>query len=277
MSVKTRVLKSQRAEITQSYNEKHKGIDLVKEGYQLDHITAHSAGTIVQVINNSKTNTPNNATNPGNMIRIDHGNGYETRYLHLEYGSIVVKVGDKVKKSQTIGYMGNTGNSFGSHLHFEVLKNNQKINPTIYLDNDLPTNNVVNVYYRVRTKKHNWLPEVKNLEDYAGYENSPITDISIRVDKGSIKYRVHIKNGKWLPYVTGYNINDKKNGYAGSSQIIDAIEVYYNTPNDIRPYKKAKYKVNNYYWQYDNEKTNNQEGYAGSFGVNITKFQIVIE
>ena len=92
-----------------------------------------------------------------------------------------------------------------------------------------------NVYYRVKTQKHGWLPEVKNLEDYAGWENSPITGLAIRVDKGSIKYRVHIKGGNWLPYVTGCNINDFNNGFAGDGKnIIDAVEVYYFTPNDIR-------------------------------------------
>ena len=143
---------------------------------------------------------------------------------------------------------------------------------------DNPVSNEVNVYYRVKTQKHGWLKEVKNLEDYAGWENSPITGLAIKVDKGSIKYRVHIKGGNWLPYVTGCNINDFNNGFAGDGKnIIDAVEVYYFTPNDIRPYKKAKYKVNNYPYQYDNEKTNRQDGYAGVYGVSATKFQITIE
>ena len=142
----------------------------------------------------------------------------------------------------------------------------------------VPSSNVVNVYYRVKTQKHGWLKEVKNLEDYAGWENSPITGLAIRVDKGSIKYRVHIKGGNWLPYVTGCNINDFNNGFAGDGKnIIDAVEVYYFTPNDIRPYKKAKYKVNDYPYQLDNEKGNGMDGYAGVYGVNATKFQIVIE
>ena len=142
----------------------------------------------------------------------------------------------------------------------------------------VPSSNVVNVYYKVKTQKHGWLPEVKNLEDYAGWENSPITGLAIRVDKGSIKYRVHIKGGNWLPYVTGCNINDFNNGFAGDGKnIIDAVEVYYFTPNDIRPYKKAKYKVNDYPYQLDNEKGNGMDGYAGVYGVNATKFQIVIE
>lgn len=135
----------------------------------------------------------------------------------------------------------------------------------------------VNVYYRVKTQKHGWLSEVKNLEDYAGWENSPITGLAIRVDKGSIKYRVHIKGGNWLPYVTGCNINDFNNGYAGNGNIIDCVECYYYTPNNIRPYKKAKYKVNNYPYQYDNEKTKGQDGFAGVYGVIATKFQITIE
>lgn len=144
--------------------------------------------------------------------------------------------------------------------------------------NNESTSNEVNVYYMARTKKHGWLKEVKNLEDYAGWENSPITGLAIRVDKGSIKYRVHIKGGNWLPYVTGYDINDFNNGFAGDGvNAIDCVECYYYTPNDIRPYKKAKYKVNNYPYQYDNEKINGQDGYAGVYGVSATKFQITIE
>ncbi len=154
--------------------------------------------------------------------------------------------------------------------------------------NNKSTSNEVNVFYKVRTQKHGWLKEVKNLEDYAGWKNSPITGIAIRVNKGSIRYRVHIKEirdnngniivkGRWLPYVTDYNIKDKINGYAGNGNIIDCVECYYYTPNDIRPYKKAKYKVNNYPYQYDDEKINGQDGYAGVYGVTATKFQMIIE
>lgn len=144
-------------------------------------------------------------------------------------------------------------------------------------NNDNVKNDKVNVYYRVKTKKHGWLPEVKNLNDYAGWENSPITCLAMKVDKGSIKYRVHVKGGSWLGWITKYDLNDYQNGYAGNNKPIDAVEVYYYTPNSIRPYKKAKYKVNNFAWQYDNEKTNGQDGYAGQFGTNVIKFQIEID
>ena len=144
--------------------------------------------------------------------------------------------------------------------------------------NNESTSNEVNVYYMARTQKHGWLKEVKNLEDYAGWENSPITGLAIKVDKGSIRYRVHLKGKGWLPFVTGYDINDFNNGFAGDGvNAIDCVECYYYTPNDIRPYKKAKYKVNDYPYQYDNEKGNGQDGYAGVMGVPATKFQIVIE
>lgn len=144
------------------------------------------------------------------------------------------------------------------------------------VNNESVKDDKVNVYYKVKTVNYGWLPEVKNLNDYAGYNNDRITGIAIKVDKGTTKYRVHIKGGDWLPYVSGYNTNDYINGFAGNDQIIDAIEVYYYTPNNIRPYKRAKYKVNDYAWQYDNETTNGQDGYAGAMGVSAKKFQIEI-
>lgn len=134
----TRVLKSGKCTITQEYKSNHLGIDLVKEGYQLDYITAHSDGKVIQVISNCNANTKNDSSNPGNMVKIEHSNGYVTRYLHLSYGSVCVKVGDYVKKGQVIGYMGNTGYSFGGHLHFDLWKDGTRINPYNYLNSDLP-------------------------------------------------------------------------------------------------------------------------------------------
>lgn len=137
------------------------------------------------------------------------------------------------------------------------------------------------VFYRVRTKAHGWLPEVKNLTDYAGWKESPVTDIAVKVSSGSVKYRVHVKSGGWLPYVTGYNTGDSKNGYAGNGRPIDAVEIYYFTPDGVKPARKARYRAapvnGNYYsWQYDSEKTDGQDGYAGVFGHEIAKVQVSI-
>lgn len=83
-----------------------------------------------------------------------------------------------------------------------------------------------NVYYKVHYKGGKWLPEVKNRNDYAGIYNKSIDGFMIKGDK-PLRYRVHLrKQNRWLPWVTGYNQNDKNNGYAGIlGQEIDAIQI----------------------------------------------------
>jgi murein DD-endopeptidase MepM/ murein hydrolase activator NlpD len=67
----------------------------------------------------------------GNLIEINHGLGYVTRYGHNK--DIIIKVGDVVKQNEVIAKMGSTGHSTGPHVHFEVLKHGKKINPRKYL------------------------------------------------------------------------------------------------------------------------------------------------
>ena len=71
----------------------------------------------------------------GNMVTIDHGFGYKTRYAHLQKSA--VRKGQKVKRGQLIGYIGNTGKTTGVHLHYEVLKNGVQIDPINFFYNDL--------------------------------------------------------------------------------------------------------------------------------------------
>ena len=136
----SRVFKKKGNKITQKYKSGvHNGIDLVGTGSTLDDIVAHSDGTIVAVRKDyNKTDKTGNSY--GNYVKIKHTNGYYTLYAHLKYGSVTVKVGDKVKKGQVIGHMGNTGHSFGAHLHFEVRNTKDtKIDPTNYINGNLPT------------------------------------------------------------------------------------------------------------------------------------------
>lgn len=63
----------------------------------------------------------------GNLIILDHGSGYITRYAHLQ--SIQVEKGDRVKRGDIIGKVGNSGKSTGSHLHYEVRLNEKPVNP----------------------------------------------------------------------------------------------------------------------------------------------------
>lgn len=139
-----------------------------------------------------------------------------------------------------------------------------------------PKNNHVDFTYAVKAGGRTY-PAVTNLADYAGVRGKAITDIAIKCSVGSVKYRVHVKGGSWLPYVTGYNWSDYNNGYAGNGKPIDAVEVIYYAPSGSA--QKAQYRVSplncNYYsWQYNNERGNGQDGYAGCFGKTIDRFQL---
>ena len=67
----------------------------------------------------------------GNLIEIDHGDGYKTRYGHNK--KLLVELGDVVEKGQIIARMGSTGRSTGPHVHYEILRNNSQINPIKYV------------------------------------------------------------------------------------------------------------------------------------------------
>jgi len=67
----------------------------------------------------------------GNLVEINHGNGYVTRYGHCQ--ATLVSVGDTVKQGQEVALMGSTGRSTGPHVHFEVLKNGKPVNPERYV------------------------------------------------------------------------------------------------------------------------------------------------
>ena len=137
-----------------------------------------------------------------------------------------------------------------------------------------PSKPKIDIYYAVKTKKYGWLSEVKNLDDYAGYKNEKII--------GLIRYRATTISGVKLGWVTGCNMYDYKNGWAGTNKgdVLATIEVEYFTPKDIAQssgYQYAKYKVNNYSYQIDLYKTNGMDGYAGKKGVACTKFQAYID
>jgi murein DD-endopeptidase MepM/ murein hydrolase activator NlpD len=71
----------------------------------------------------------------GKCIVINHGYGYKTRYAHLS--AFKVKKGQKIKRGALIGLVGSTGKSTGPHLHYEVEKGGQKVNPIHYYHSDL--------------------------------------------------------------------------------------------------------------------------------------------
>lgn len=105
----------------------HNGVDLVGVGSSA--VCSVCDGTVLssQII----TDKSNRTWEWGNYVSVQASDGTVIYYCHL--ASRAVKKGDKVKKGQRIGIMGNTGYSFGAHLHFEVRRNNKAINAAEYL------------------------------------------------------------------------------------------------------------------------------------------------
>ena len=140
--MKCRVLEKKECEITQGYNDNHHANDVVGGGYTLDYVVAHTEGKVIILqdgYNNVKGSTGN--ASYGNFVKIEHKNGYATLYAHMQKG-LLVKNGEFVKKGQRLGYMSDSGNANGGHLHFEVWKDGARINPTEYLDKDLFTETI---------------------------------------------------------------------------------------------------------------------------------------
>lgn len=95
-----------------------------------------STGTEIYATGNGKVvHLEKSRRGYGFHIIIDHGYGFKTLYAHMS--KFNVRRGEKVKRGQVIGYVGNTGGSTGPHLHYEVIKNGDKVNPINYYFNDL--------------------------------------------------------------------------------------------------------------------------------------------
>jgi murein DD-endopeptidase MepM/ murein hydrolase activator NlpD len=107
--------------LTQGYKPLHRAIDI-----------ARAVGTPIKAADNGYIVVAGwSNAGYGNYVVVDHGNGYQTLYAHLS--RIFVRPGDIVTQGATIGNMGNTGNSTGPHLHFELIKGGMKVNPLSYL------------------------------------------------------------------------------------------------------------------------------------------------
>ncbi|MER9335576.1 M23 family metallopeptidase [Mesorhizobium sp. M0293] len=96
----------------------HKGVDW-----------AAPVGTPVAAAFDGEITFQGDGGNYGNLVKISHGNGRETRYAHMQKFAIQAGVGTKVKAGDIIGYIGTTGLSTGPHLHFELYQNGEAIDP----------------------------------------------------------------------------------------------------------------------------------------------------
>ena len=102
--------------------ENHKGID----------ITSKEGSSILAVADGIVT-WSGERTGYGQLVEINHGNGYVTRYGHNKQN--LVKAGDTVRKGEAIALMGSTGRSTGPHVHIEVMRDGKQVNPNKYLYN----------------------------------------------------------------------------------------------------------------------------------------------
>lgn len=124
-----------------------------------------------------------------------------------------------------------------------------------------------------------WYDEVKGLSNVAGRKKQAISGVAVKVSEGKLCYRVHLLNGDWLPWVTGYDINDDNNGYAGiKGKVIDGLQVEFDGVGDYKAtYRVRKQGKSNFlYWQYNTEKDSEQDGYAGLIGTKIDGVQITL-
>lgn len=148
----------------------------------------------------------------------------------------------------------------------------------------------VNVWYEGYDDTHGWLGEVCNYNNsngdgFAGWPHYGMKAIRIRVDKGAIKYRVHVIGGGWLPWVTGSDRNDFNNGYAGDGaggRYIDGIQIYYETPSG-KAYQQAWYRSQTTAragWLAtccdDGNSISGYDGWAGMYGEPMDRLQISI-
>ena len=118
----------------------HKGIDL---GCDVGNVVFATGNATVEAIDNGQR-----YRGYGRQILLDHGFGYKTRYAHLN--RILVQPGDKVVRGQVIGEVGRTGGVTGPHLHYEVIRAGQPVNPINYFDRNMTSEEYIDLMENIR-------------------------------------------------------------------------------------------------------------------------------
>ncbi len=112
----------------------HNGLDLIDRTSKYDYIIAYDDGIVIEIRDNIKGFDEKNGA--GNYVEIKHDDKYSTRYHHIAYGTIRVRVGDIVQKGDIIGYIGETGYVTGAHIHFCIKENGKYVNPLPFLEEE---------------------------------------------------------------------------------------------------------------------------------------------
>ena len=269
----SRVLKKGVNRLTQGFSSGHKAVDLGRAHTLGEPVIAHTGGRVVFCQTGQKNNPGSRGNKSyGNCVKLDHGGGYYTLYAHL--ASVAVTYGQTVAQGELLGQMGNTGNSYGTHLHFEVRQGNKHVDPTPYLEADLPID-TVDITYRAYAGTR-WWPRVKNCEDttaagYAGVVGCAMSALQATPAKGTLRYRVHRLGKGWLPWV------ENDTDFAGvRGDTIDAVQA---TLSGLQGYE-VRYRVSlrNGGWSgwCTGLSDATGDGYAGVFGKPIDRIQMKI-
>ena len=113
----------------------HNGLDII--AVQGEPVYATASGYVSDVIQSRK--------GQGNVVEITHQGGYVTRYAHLS--DIQVRKGVQIRKGACVGYVGISGNSFAPHLHYEIIKDGEYLDPVNYLFASVSPDEYLNMMY----------------------------------------------------------------------------------------------------------------------------------
>lgn len=159
-------------------------------------VMAAEDGTVEIVYHWNGKRTQGDTNSYGNMVKIRHANwnGGTVHTLYAHLNSITVKQGQVVKTGEIIGYSGNTGNSFGAHLHFEVRWKNKRTNPLVWLDDDFTK--ATDKVFTFRTGEHSVDRSVGEADKPAGSNTQPadtaeteLWGIDVSSYQGNINWR----------------------------------------------------------------------------------------
>lgn len=251
-----RVLKSKKCEITQYYSNNHKAIDIVGKDYTLDYVIAHSDG-IIDIIQDGYGNMKGSTGNKGygNFIKLKHEEEFYTLYAHMKKG-LNFKKGDIVKKGTVLGYMSDSGNAYGAHLHFEIFNKTNRINPLPYLNEKLP-----------KQEKQKLLYSLGDIVEINGVYVSSTSNN---------KLRPLIKTGKITKIIetarNPYLLEEGKIGWVNDEVIINKDRYLENSKYQGTSIVDALKEINvDFSYEYRKElaKINNIDNYTGTKEQNI--------
>lgn len=208
----------------------HNGLDLIDRTNKYDYIIAFNDGIVADLRDSIKGFDEKNGA--GNYVEIKHDEKYSTRYHHIAYGTIRVRVGDFVKKGDVIGYIGGTGYVTGAHVHFAVKENGKYVNPLPFLESNIEDNSPSKKYLGVPTIRDESKDQIEIKIDNLRIRDEPNGNVLGYVNPGIYNF-FDIKNSDsydwykiddnmWIAYDSNWGIvYSKKN-----NTIIDDNEKY---------------------------------------------------